>query len=213
MTKLMVALDVPTAEKARAMIELTERYADGFKIGMELVSTGQGAKVMDYIGYTRQMMLDLKLHDIPRTVGAAVREVSRNWDDLLITVHSATGRDGIEAAVQEARNCKILVVTKLTTDDDAVIEEVLDVCENIKYLGVDGVVCPVWAAEMVRHQFPEFLVVCPGVRLRGETIEQYADHYTPEEARDNYVDWAVVGRSIMTDVRRAPIFKRRLQQW
>src|ERR1700689_779592 len=118
--RLIVALDVPTAEAALALAGQLEDRCQWFKVGLELYIAAGPAIVEKLVSRGHSIFLDLKLHDIPNTVAAAVRSAASLGASML-TVHAAGG-PAMLAAAQEAVGAmatppQLLAVTVLTSID------------------------------------------------------------------------------------------------
>src|SRR5258708_7691330 len=119
--RLIVALDVSTAAAARKIVAAVGDSAHAYKIGMQLYTAEGPTIVRELVDSGRRVFLDLKYHDIPNTVGAAVREAAQLGVDML-TVHASGGGKMLRAAVEAAQATKpdllVLAVTVLTSMDD-----------------------------------------------------------------------------------------------
>ena len=200
---IIVALDVPTIDEERQIIEAVGDAAWGFKVGLQLFSA-QGPEAVRML-QDIPVFLDLKLHDIPTTVARAVQAVAPLRVQLL-TVHALAGRAVLEAANDAKRDEKVLAVTILTSFDDAACKEVglPPIAESVPALaelafasGCDGVVCAPTDAAMVRALFPPpFIIVTPGVRPPGAERDEQARVLSPREAVEAGADKVVIGRPI-----------------
>ncbi|RKZ24976.1 orotidine-5'-phosphate decarboxylase, partial [bacterium] len=156
MERLIVALDVNTLDDARKIVEELDELVDFYKVGFQLfIREGKDAvKFLKEQG--KKVFLDLKFHDIPNTIGNAVRACMELGVDML-TLHSLGGFEMMEVAqksVWEAQENKplLLGVTILTSLDEAFLhdvvgvndrtleEEVLHLARLVKSAGLDGVV-------------------------------------------------------------------------
>src|SRR2546428_4151262 len=100
--RFIVALDVPSASAAQKIVAAVGDSALTYKVGMQLY-TAEGPRVVrDLVASGRQVFLDLKYHDIPNTVAAAVREATRLGVSML-TVHASGGGKMLRAATEAAR--------------------------------------------------------------------------------------------------------------
>jgi orotidine-5'-phosphate decarboxylase len=119
--RLIVALDVSTAAAARKIVAAVGDSAHAYKVGMQLYTAEGPSIVGELVGSGRRVFLDLKYHDIPNTVGAAVREAAQLGVSML-TVHASGGGKMLRAAVESAQAIKpgllVLAVTVLTSLDD-----------------------------------------------------------------------------------------------
>src|SRR5712692_10032878 len=103
--RLIVDLDVSTAAAARTIVAAVGDSAHAYKVGMQLYTSEGPAMVRELVGSGRRVFLDLKYHDIPNTVGAAVREAAQLGVDMM-TVHASGGGKMLRAAVEAAQATK-----------------------------------------------------------------------------------------------------------
>jgi orotidine-5'-phosphate decarboxylase len=209
-SKLIVALDVSTAAAAQKIVAAVGDSALTYKVGMQLY-TAQGPQVVrDLVASGRRVFLDLKYHDIPTTVAAAVHEASQLGVSML-TVHAAGGGKMLHAAVDAARanNPSLLVlgVTVLTSLDEnemekvgyrgTVREEVLRLAALALDNGCKGIVTSAYETAAVRAELGHnFAIVTPGVRPVGSRHADQARVATPAEAIAAGATHIVVGRPI-----------------
>lgn len=200
---LIVALDVATLREA---VSLSDRIGDAVgavKIGLELYSAHGPDAVRAF--RDRDVFLDLKLHDIPTTVGRAVAAL-RPLEVTLLTIHASGGRAMLEAANEQKGTTKTLAVTVLTSLDDQALHEIglPSAAEAVPQLallaqaaGCDGVICASADIEAVRSVCPApFLIVTPGVRPKGTPTDDQERSRTPVEAITAGADRLVVGRPV-----------------
>jgi len=213
--RAIVALDVPRAAEAVALVDRLGEACDFVKVGSELF-TAAGPDVIASVrgrpggvSGERDVFLDLKLHDIPNTVRAAARRASALGVRLL-TVHAAGGRAMLEAAVEGAgANCAVFAVTVLTSLDAAslgeawgrqvsdVEAEVLRLADLARAAGVRGVVCSGAEAAQVRARHGDALeILVPGVRLAGSGAHDQKRIVTPGGAASAGATYVVVGRTV-----------------
>ena len=208
--RLIVALDVSTAAAARKIVAAVGDSALTYKVGMQLYTAEGPAIVRELVGSGRDVFLDLKYHDIPTTVAAAVREGAALGVSML-TVHASGGGKMLRAAVDatRARNPALLVlaVTVLTSLDEAelgtvgvrgaVREQVLRLAALARSNGCGGVVASAEEAADLREEFGrDFRIVTPGVRPAGSGHDDQARVVTPAEAIAAGASHIVVGRPI-----------------
>lgn len=218
MPELVVALDVPDFERAATLVDMLAPLGVLFKVGYEAYYR-YGAQLEAVLAArSAPYALDLKLHDIPNTVRAAVRAVLRPGVRIL-TAHALGGAAMLEAAVEAARERaaelgmpvpRIMAVTLLTSLGDTDLGE-LGLSggpgENVTRLAAlardarcAGVVCSVREAADLKSFFgAEFATFCPGIRPGGSTHGDQKRAVTPREAREAGADYAVVGRPIVAD--------------
>jgi orotidine-5'-phosphate decarboxylase len=208
-SELIVALDVPSRERALELVDRLGGEADFYKVGLELF-TREGPSVVTALqDRGKRIFLDLKLMDIPNTVAATVAAASDLGVELL-TVHAQGGARMIEAAVAQAgtgtRLLAVTVLTSLSPDEietvwdrpvGSVRSEVLRLARLARSLGIHGVVAsPLEAGELRTALGPEALVVTPGIRPSGAEHHDQNRVATPEAAVEAGASHLVVGRAI-----------------
>lgn len=218
--RVIVALDVPSAERAMALAESLGPGCDFVKVGSELftaagpdvvralASGGRGARPgEDAPG--RDIFLDLKFHDIPATVRGGARSAAALGATLL-TVHASGGREMIEAAVEGAGpGCGVLAVTILTSLDAGVLgevwgrpvadltEEALRLAEIARAAGAHGVVCSGHEAAAIRARHGDALaLLVPGIRLAGGDVHDQRRVVTPASAVAAGASYLILGRAV-----------------
>jgi orotidine-5'-phosphate decarboxylase len=196
-SRLIFALDVPSLEQAEPWVARLAPHVDYFKVGLELFSSA-GPEAVRMVTRHGQagVFLDLKLHDIPTTVGRAARVVC-GLGVRMLTVHAQGGRAMLEAAAREAGpDLCLLAVTRLTSQA-AAVEEVVELARLAQLAGCGGVVCAGSEAASVRKAVgTDFRIVCPGVRAPGSDRGDQVRAVTPFEAIHAGADYIVVGRPI-----------------
>jgi orotidine-5'-phosphate decarboxylase len=204
--RLVVALDLPSLEAARAMVARLGDAVSFYKIGYQLAYAGGLAYVPLLVDAGKQVFLDLKLHDIGSTVAEGVRSVARLGATFL-TVHAypQTMRAAVEA---REGGLQILAVTVLTSYDDAdlaaagyrgsVAELVGQRAGQARDVGIDGLVCSAAEAAKVRAVVGVTLkLVTPGIRPAGAAAGDQKRIMTPAAAIAAGADYLVVGRPIL----------------
>jgi orotidine-5'-phosphate decarboxylase len=209
-SKLIVALDVSTAAAAQKIVAAVGDSALTYKVGMQLYTAEGPQLVRDLVASGRRVFLDLKYHDIPTTVAAAVHEAARLGVSVL-TVHATGGAKMLHAAVDAARLVNpalvVLGVTVLTSLDQnemekvglhgTVREEVLRLSTLALDNGCKGIVTSAHETAAVRAELGHnFAIVTPGVRPAGSRHEDQARVATPAEAIAAGASHIVVGRPI-----------------
>lgn len=215
MAEVIVALDVPSADEARALVRRIGDRGDFYKVGLELYTRTGPDFVRELRSGGKRVFLDLKLHDIPATVGGAVRAAA-DLGARLLTVHASGGREMVAAAARAAREAgdgpegrpRILAVTVLTSLDDELLSEVageaVSAEEAVGRLavlardaGADGTVASVGECSAIKAACGEaFEVATPGIRLAGGETHDQKRVATPAEAAAAGSDYLVVGRAI-----------------
>jgi orotidine-5'-phosphate decarboxylase len=205
--RIIVALDVPTSEEALALVRRLSPHPGLFKIGLQLYIAAGPDIVRAVRDLGGRIFLDLKLHDIPNTVGHAVESADSLGVEML-TVHLSGGGAMIEAAVRAANPEMLLLgVTVLTsvgaaalreTGVDAPMEEqVLRLAKLGAESGIGGVVAsPHELAPLRRAHGSKLKIVTPGIRPRGSAADDQKRAMTPIEALTAGADFLVIGRPI-----------------
>jgi orotidine-5'-phosphate decarboxylase len=203
-SRLMVALDVPTREQALELASATAEFASHVKVGSRLFTAEGPGLVRELKAAGNGVFLDLKFHDIPNTVAEAAEAAASLGVDFF-DVHAAGGGEMMRAAVEasgaEAERLGlerpgILAITVLTSMSSTV-DEVLALAERARDAGVDGVVASAWEAKAIREELGSgFLIVTPGIRPAWAAKNDQRRVATPEVAMSNGADYIVVGRPI-----------------
>jgi len=209
-SRLIIALDFPTAEQALAFVKPLSPQDCKLKVGFELFVAAGPDFVKALVGQGFEVFLDLKFHDIPNTVASACKAAAALgvW---MVNVH-ASGGGKMMAAAREALQGfsnppKLIAVTVLTSMDKAQLHSTgieVEPAEQVLYLaqlaaasGLDGVVCSAQEAEMLRKALGDgFLLVTPGIRPAGSAQGDQSRVMTPAQANAAGVSYVVVGRPI-----------------
>jgi orotidine-5'-phosphate decarboxylase len=209
--RLIVALDVSSAAEARQIVQSIGEAANTYKIGKQLFTAEGPQIVRDLVASGRKVFLDLKFHDIPNTVAAAVGEAAK-LNVSMLTVHASGGskmlKAAAEAAAQSAAKPMVLAVTVLTSLSDAdlaelgipsnVLAQVLRLGALARTAGCGGLVASAKEASELRRELgPDFAIVTPGVRPAGTSVGDQARVLTPKEAIAAGATYLVVGRPIL----------------
>lgn len=205
--RLIVALDVPNALRARDIAGRVGESAGYFKVGKQLFTAEGPQIVRDLVASGCRVFLDLKFHDIPNTVAGAVTSASQLGVSML-TVHASGGSKMLKAAVAAAASGPmILAVTVLTSLTDSDMTEIgvsgraadqaLRMAALARSCGCPGIVTsPSEAAEIRRELGAGFAIVTPGIRPAGSQTGDQARIGTPAEAIRAGATHLVVGRPI-----------------
>lgn len=208
MKDVIVALDFKDKETC---LEFLDKFNESIyvKVGMELFYK-EGPEIIKLIkNRGHKIFLDLKLHDIPNTVGGAFRSLSSLNVDML-NLHIAGGSEMIKRAKEELPSTTLLGVTMLTSIDERAMHDeilinsrlsveqvVLSYARLGKESGLDGIVCSAQEVPKVKEELgPEFLTITPGIRPQGEDTGDQKRVVTPEDARNLGSDYIVCGRPI-----------------
>ena len=196
--RLIVALDFPTMEQAKAVVLELGDNVSHYKVGMELYYAAGSEMIRFLKVHNKQVFLDLKLQDIPNTVAGA----------LAVLTGLGAVKSVREAAAKLGRPApKLIAVTILTSMDDeqfgdlnyknTIAEQVIALAKLAQEAGMDGVVASPQEAAGIRSACgPEFLIVTPGVRPAGASIDDQSRIATPVGAFKNGSSHIVVGRPI-----------------
>jgi orotidine-5'-phosphate decarboxylase len=204
---IILALDTQDISTAAQWITATRDSIDTYKVGLELFlkhgTTGlqQLRDVEDF-----DLFLDLKLHDIPNTVRAAVESVAELAPKFL-TVHASGGARMVEAAASVSPSIEIVAVTILTSLSDDEIYEIgyrepaLSSAVALAALGAksgaQAIVSSPFEAQGIRNAVgPEITIITPGVRPAGSDANDQTRIMTPAQAIENGANYFVIGRPI-----------------
>jgi len=214
--KIIVALDVPSADAALQMVRKLHGHVGLFKVGLEVFAAEGPVLPRRLLEEGEHVFLDLKLHDIPNTVRAAALQVGMIGASLT-TVHASGGRKMMEAAVEGVRAAaksrgvdaptRVLAVTALTSLGAADLAEigmqgspeevVVRLARLAQSAGVDGVVTSPREIASIRHACGTgFLIVTPGIRPATGSSDDQARTATPASAIRAGADCLVIGRPI-----------------
>jgi orotidine-5'-phosphate decarboxylase len=205
--RLIFALDVADPARARALVEQLGDAVGFYKIGLELMMSGDYFPLMDWLlERDNKVFADLKFFDVPATVAAAVRQLARHGATFA-TVH---GNQGIMEAAAAAKgdHLKILAVTVLTSLDRGDLDDLGFACDVEKLVisrarrafeaGCDGVVASGLELPALRRAVDRrLLVVTPGIRpVENRPADDQKRVVTVDQAFRDGADYIVVGRPI-----------------
>ncbi|MEO7674925.1 MAG: orotidine-5'-phosphate decarboxylase [Pyrinomonadaceae bacterium] len=215
--KLIVALDLNSAEAARRIVGELAGLVDTFKIGLQLFTAAGGTFVRELVNGGSRIFLDLKFHDIPNTVAMAGIEAARLgvW---MFNVHAGGGGEMMRRTIGDVGEfCsgsnlplpRITGVTVLTSSnaeslfevglEQTVDDQVVRLAKLTAESGLHGVVSSPNEAARIRGavEDPNFLIVTPGVRPLFATNDDQKRVMTPREAISNGSNYLVIGRPIV----------------
>jgi orotidine-5'-phosphate decarboxylase len=204
--RLIMALDVPSAEAAKTLVETLGDSVSFYKVGLELFMAGGYYELIEWLkARGKKVFADLKFFDVPETVGRAVKALSQHGVDFA-TIH---GNDAImEAAARNKGAVKVLAVTVLTSLDQGDLKDLGFDCDVQKLvlsrarralaLGCDGVISSGLEVPALRAEVDErLLVVSPGIRpVENRPVDDQKRVVTVDQAFRNGADYIVVGRPI-----------------
>jgi orotidine-5'-phosphate decarboxylase len=201
-----VALDTPDLDRARGLAQRVRGHVGGLKLGLEFFLANGRAGVREMAELGLPIFLDLKLHDIPNTVGKAVQAL-RPLAPAILTVHAAGGRAMLEDAKAAAPSgTKVVAVTVLTSLDGEDLKSIGLAAEPgpqverlttlAREAGLDGVVCSGAEVAAARKLWPDGFFVVPGVRPADGPVGDQKRVVTPRAALDAGASVMVIGRPI-----------------
>jgi orotidine-5'-phosphate decarboxylase len=215
--RIILALDVGSREQALALVKDLAPHVGVFKVGMQLFNSCGPSIVEEINQLGGRVFLDLKFHDIPNTVAAAGRVITR-LNCFMFNVHAAGGREMMRQVVEEVKNeaKKLavaaplsLAVTVLTSISQEELEEEIGVkgmklkdlvvkwALMAKECGISGVVSSPQEIEAIRAACgPEFKIVTPGIRPAWSEKNDQKRITTPGQALQMGADFMVIGRPI-----------------
>jgi len=205
--RLIVALDLPSVERAEAVIAQLDDSVSFYKIGYQLAYAGGLPLVRKLADRGNKILVDLKLHDIGNTVARGVESIAKLGATFL-TVHAYPQTMEAACEARAGSDLKVLAVTVLTSYDDGdlhaagyrlgVLDLVAARAKQAQLLGIDGLVCSAAEAaglrKIVGHQL---LLVTPGIRPPGSATGDQKRVMTPARAIAAGANYLVVGRPVI----------------
>jgi orotidine-5'-phosphate decarboxylase len=209
--KLCVALDMPTYEQNLSLARQLQPYNIWLKVGFRSYIR-DGKRIIDELKKINpdfKIFLDLKLYDIPNTMADAAQEISKLGIDMF-NVHASSGKIAMKMVTDRLKDVKsppiVLAVTALTSFDDAnfteiyekpIKEKALQFAKDTYESGINGVVCSAHESKMIKQNTDtNFLTLTPGIRPFGENSGDQKRVADIEMAKEELVDFIVVGRPI-----------------
>lgn len=213
--RLIVAIDVNTMGKVQQLVETLGDSVSYYKVGMELFYS-VGSQVITYLrSQGKDIFLDLKLHDIPNTVGQSLAALTELGISML-NVHASGGPAMMTVAAQAVKQkaevmgiqrpklIAVTVLTSINSDEWKALGYHSDLSAQVVHLarlaqaaGLDGVVASPQEAQQIRATCGEkFIIVTPGIRPRGAAINDQSRIATPASALENGAHHLVIGRPI-----------------
>ena len=213
--ELCIALDLPTMEENLSLATTLSKH-DGLwmKVGFRSYIRDGSAfiEALKQINPSYRIFLDLKLYDIPNTMADAAEEISRLGVDMF-NIHASAGAVAMETVMQRLASHKkrplVLAVTALTSFDEAgfraiyekgIDEKAAQFARMSHRYGLDGVVCSTFESRAIKEATgDDFLTLCPGIRPFGEDAGDQQRVATLERAKQELVDFPVIGRPVYRD--------------
>lgn len=212
---ILVAIDTPDIDHARALAGQLSGIVGGLKLGLEFFNAHGPQGVREVAGGRGDLFLDLKYHDIPNTVAGAVR-AALPLRPMILNVHAGGGPAMMRAALGAAQEAAqrlgaerplVIAVTVLTSMDDEDLhavgqngpaaEQVVRLARLTQDCGLDGVVCSPREITAIRRACgTDFKLVVPGIRPAGAEAGDQKRVMTPRQAIEAGADWLVIGRPI-----------------
>jgi orotidine-5'-phosphate decarboxylase len=205
-SRIALALDVPDLDAAKRLIAQTAEYVGVFKVGLELYTAVGPAAVEAVHAAGAKCFLDLKLHDIPATMGRSVARASA-MGVAYLTVHGMAGTEALRSAERNAGGTRLLAVTVLTSLDATALVEIgleggpggaADRLAKLAWdVGLRGFVTSAHECAALRRALgPEAFLVTPGIRPAGANLSDQKRVMSPADAIEAGADLLVVGRPI-----------------
>jgi orotidine-5'-phosphate decarboxylase len=209
-TPIIVALDFDNAAAALDLSARLDASLCRVKVGKELFTRAGPALVEKLQGQGFEVFLDLKFHDIPNTVAAAVRAAAELgvW---MVNVHASGGsrmmtaaREALDKLAQPPLLIAVTVLTSMSREDLQELgyqgepqQRVVELAQLAAASGMDGVVCSARESGLLRNTCgQDFALVTPGIRMAGDSADDQRRVVSPAEAIAQGSDYLVIGRSI-----------------
>lgn len=205
--QIIIALDTSKLIGAKELIKELWPRVKFFKIGLEMINTGQAPELVKFINKLGgKVFYDAKLNDIPSTVGRTVNVISKFgiWG---FTVHASAGREAIRMAVKNKGRSGVVGVTVLTSIDDeesksifgdSAEKKVIQFADILLHEKCYGIVCSPREIKLIRKfkKFDNLIIITPGVRPVWAKNNEQKRTATPTEAIEAGADYLIIGRPI-----------------
>ena len=212
--ELCVALDLPSAEENLALAESLKSHNIWMKVGFRAyIRDGKAfIEALKKINPEFKIFLDLKLYDIPNTMADAAEEIAKLGVNMF-NIHASAGAIAMKTVMERLSSYEnrplVLAVTALTSFDEenfsliygkGINEKAEQFAKMSHENGLDGVVCSTFESRAIKNATSdEFLTLCPGIRPFGEDAGDQQRVATLELAKEEGVDFPVIGRPIYKD--------------
>lgn len=210
--KLCISLDLATAKENLELVEQIKDFDVWLKVGFRSFIR-DGKKFLEdlkAINPNFKIFLDLKLYDIPNTMADAAQEIANFGIVDMFNVHASSGVEAMKTVMDRIKDIPnkplVLAVTALTSFDNDSFKAIYNEDINTKATqfaidtfesGVDGVVCSAYESfDIKNNTSKEFITLCPGIRPFGEESGDQKRVADISFAKENLVDFIVVGRPI-----------------
>jgi orotidine-5'-phosphate decarboxylase len=209
--KIFIACDTPNIKVIKKIISETKtnKLEIGYKFGLEFLYSKNGRNFVSKIK-GKNIFLDYKISDIPRTSSAAINSLKDLKNVSYITVHVSSGYECLKVIKKNAKNInkklKVLGVTVLTSFSNSSIKKIghtRSISEIVKKqaalaksAGLDGIVCSGHEVKLIKKICSRMDIVTPGIRLKGDSAGDQKRVMTPKEAFKNGATAIVLGTSI-----------------
>lgn len=210
--RLIVPLDVPSVEDARAVVADLGDTVSFYKVGFQILYAGGFDLISELKAAGKRVFIDLKLLDIDNTVKSGVQSLS-TLGGTFLTIHAYPHAMRAAVAGRGDSDLKLLGVTVMTNLDDALLQEagykerasalVIKRAVQARDTGMDGVICSAAEASAIRAiAGPDLLLITPGIRPANSSVDDQKRIMTPGMAIENGSDYLVVGRPILNAANR-----------
>ncbi len=226
--KLCVSLDLPSAKENLDLVRQTKDFDVWLKVGFRTyIRDGKEfLEELKKINPNFKIFLDLKLYDIPNTMADASEEIAKMGLVDMFNVHASAGNRAMQTVMDRIKDIKnrplVLAVTALTSFDDEEFKKVYnkdiktkarDFAVSSYKSGIDGVVCSAYESLDIKNNTSKnFITLCPGIRPFGEDSQDQKRVADISFARENLVDFIVVGRPIYKSVNPKDIVEKILKE-
>jgi len=216
--RLCVALDMPSSQENLKLAKEIRDYAVWLKVGFRTyIRDGKEfIQALKEINPNFKIFLDLKLYDIPNTMADASEEIAKLGVDMF-NIHASAGSVAMRAVMDRLSSVPnrplVLAVTALTSFDeenfstiygDSIANKANEFAKMSYECGLDGVVCSAFESKAIKElTSSEFITLCPGIRPFGEDAGDQQRVATLQLAKEELVDFPVVGRPIYKDKKPA----------
>ncbi len=225
--KLCIALDSKSKEENLKLAKELKEYSKDIwlKVGFRSYIRDCKEFIIELKKMGYNIFLDLKLYDIPNTMADASEEIAKLGVDMF-NIHASAGKKAMGAVIERLSKFKkrplVLAVTALTSFDEEEFKKIYgsDIKTKAKEFallsyeaGLDGVVCSVWESKEIKEiTGKDFITLTPGIRPFKEEAEDQKRVATIQEAKENLVDFIVVGRPIYKAKNPKEVVKKILKE-